>query len=728
MANASVAMNLLKTTPQLGYAAAAAGGALAGAQWSRAVKNKKLAAGVLRAYRHMTVDGHGSDDESEAGVGGDSVDGSAVEKSGAAVNMEFARNLARFVSVCVPGVRSKEAGMVAAIAVLLGARSWLDLWTSSNGGHVVRAIVARNKQSFLKYAVRDIGIMMIPCAVVNNSLRYSLSRLKMMWRRRLSMYFYQKYLSNNVFYKVNNLDSRIKNIDQLLTADVDRFCTSLADLYSNLSKPSIDIFLTSRKLAQSLGPEGPMFMIAYFMLCSALLRTVQPPFGDLAVTEQKLEGALRLRSMRLSLHSEEISFYNGSGAEGRQINQAFDRYRDHAYKMFAARWKIGLFDAVLVKYIATIVGYSVVSIPIFFSDAKFFRLLVPKLLGKASAQVGDSEDGAGGESASDIAGQYTRNSRLLLQLASAIGRLVLAGKEVQRLTGFTNRIAKLRDVLDDMAQSDSVQRRFESSPDLQRDIELARLMKPGKLVIGSEDDGPEANIIRFVGVNLISPDSVPLATNLTFEIHRGCHVLLTGPNGCGKSSLFRLIAGLWPIYAGTLYRPGGRGAIFYVPQKPYCALGTLRDNIIYPLSWREAVEQCGATDARLIELLEQVHLSELLKRKGGLDSICDWKSSLSGGQAQRLAFSRLLFHRPSYAILDECTSQVSLDVEGLLYEHAKACGITLISVSHRPSLWKYHDKKLAFFGDGAGYEFGDIHSGEIPSMMGASSSLSVTPP
>jgi ABC-type uncharacterized transport system fused permease/ATPase subunit len=116
--------------------------------------------------------------------------------------------------------------------------------------------------------------------------------------------------------------------------------------------------------------------------------------------------------------------------------------------------------------------------------------------------------------------------------------------------------------------------------------------------------------------------------------------------------------------------------------------------------------------------LEQVHLSELLKRKGGLDAVCDWKSSLSGGQAQRLAFSRLLFNRPKYAILDECTSQVSLDVEGLLYELAKASGITLISVSHRPSLWKFHDKNLAFDGEG-GFSFSDIGKSDVPSMLGS---------
>lgn len=187
-----------------------------------------------------------------------------------------------------------------------------------------------------------------------------------------------------------------------------------------------------------------------------------------------------------------------------------------------------------------------------------------------------------------------------------------------------------------------------------------------------------------------------------------------------------MTAGIWPLYGGTIYRPAGN--LFFLPQKPYSTIGDLRSNLTYPLTWREAVEQRGITDTALIELLEQVHLSDLLKRTGGLDAVCDWKAALSGGQQQRLAFARLLLHSPVYAVLDECTSQVSLDVESLLYEQAKARGITLISVSHRPSLWKHHDKKLAFDGEG-GYSFSDIDKSEIPDMvLGSPSMTSVNPP
>ena len=67
--------------------------------------------------------------------------------------------------------------------------------------------------------------------------------------------------------------------------------------------------------------------------------------------------------------------------------------------------------------------------------------------------------------------------------------------------------------------------------------------------------------------------------------------------------------------------------------------------------------------------------------------------------------ARLFYHSPVFAVLDECTSAVSVDVEGRLYEVAKKRGITLFTVSHRSSVFKYHDWVLRFDGEG-GYQFG----------------------
>jgi ATP-binding cassette subfamily D (ALD) protein 3 len=97
--------------------------------------------------------------------------------------------------------------------------------------------------------------------------------------------------------------------------------------------------------------------------------------------------------------------------------------------------------------------------------------------------------------------------------------------------------------------------------------------------------------------------------------------------------------------------------------------------------------------------LEHVRLGFLTKREGSLDAINDWTDVLSGGEKQRIAMARLIYHRPKYAILDECTSAVSIDVEGHLYTYMKSIGITLITVSHRDTLWQYHDYMLKFKGD-----------------------------
>lgn len=687
-------------------AAVAAATGLMAHKWNTAVRSQRLSKGFVRNSEQTTNGVRDCEDASS-------------EKYVAKVDMQFAMQLWHFIRICIPRPPSREFGALATVAVLLAARSWLDLWASSNGGHVVKAIVGRDKKAFVKRAVIDIAFMMFPMAFVNNSLRYMISRLKVLMRRRLSLYFNDKYLSSNTFYKVANLDSRIRNVDQLLTVDIDRFCTSVADLYSNISKPAIDIYLFSRRLSHSLGPSGPIAMISYFAVCSVILRTIQPPFGELAANEQRLEGEFRNHHSRLIAHSEEIAFFRGGGREQLFINQAFDNLVAHLKRVFAARWRNGFIDSILVKYVATIVGYLVVSLPVFFSTSAVSRWISPL---KVVSQV-DPET----TSASNIAGLYTRNSRLLLSLAGAIGRIVLAGKEITKMTGYCQRVSRLEYVLNDLASENAIKKRFESSTDLERHLKIAELMKPGKLTIEggvetddnffseSQDTNETRGIIKLEGVNLLSPDCTVLAENVSFEIPQGCHVLVTGPNGAGKSSLFRVLAGLWPLFGGSLHRPP-RSRIFYVPQRPYLAMGTLRDNVTYPMTWGDALLKRGATDESISSLVELVHLGDVVKRLGGLEAVHDWAEVLSGGQKQRLGFARLLFHRPDYAILDEASSAVSIDIEQLLYQAVKDSRITLISVSHRPSLWAFHDKVLALDGSG-GYEFRDILPDDVPNLI-----------
>jgi ATP-binding cassette subfamily D (ALD) protein 3 len=98
-------------------------------------------------------------------------------------------------------------------------------------------------------------------------------------------------------------------------------------------------------------------------------------------------------------------------------------------------------------------------------------------------------------------------------------------------------------------------------------------------------------------------------------------------------------------------------------------------------------------------ILDIAKLGYIVRREGGWDTYNDWNDVLSGGEKQRIAMARLIYHKPTYAILDECTSAVSIDVESFLYQYMKNIGITLITVSHRETVWKFHDYLLKFLGD-----------------------------
>lgn len=184
----------------------------------------------------------------------------------------------------------------------------------------------------------------------------------------------------------------------------------------------------------------------------------------------------------------------------------------------------------------------------------------------------------------------------------------------------------------------------------------------------------------------------------------------------GKSAIARIIAGLWPAYRGLVSRPkaNGEGGIMFLPQRPYLSIGTLRDQVIYPDGEADMRDK-RKTEYDLKVALEEARLGYLPEREGGWDTRKEWKDVLSGGEKQRLAIARLLYHEPEYAFIDEGTSAVSSDVEGLLYETCKEKGISecifypadlasvhqtnislaLITISTRASLKKYHTFNLA---------------------------------
>uniref|UniRef100_A0A8D0DWY6 ATP binding cassette subfamily D member 3 n=1 Tax=Salvator merianae TaxID=96440 RepID=A0A8D0DWY6_SALMN len=576
-----------------------------------------------------------------------------VKKERAVVDRVFFARINQILKVMVPRTFCKETGYLILIAIMLILRTYCDIWMIQNGTLIESAIIGRSRKDFKRYLFNFIAAMPA-ISLVNNFLKYGLNELKLCFRVRLTRYLYEQYLQAYTYYKMGNLDNRIANPDQLLTQDVEKFCNSVVDLYSNLSKPFLDIVLYIFKLTSAIGAQGPASMMAYLIFSGFFLTRLRRPIGKMTITEQKYEGEYRYVNSRLITNSEEIAFYNGNQREKQTIHKAFRKLVEHLHNFILFRFTMGFIDTIVAKYLATVVGYLVVSRP-------FLNLLHPRHQNSTHAEL--LED-------------YYQSGRMLLRMSQALGRIVLAGREMTRLAGFTARITELMQVLKDLNNGKYQRTMLSQEKDAEPDQDMPLIPGTGRVVIAD-------NIIKFDHVPLVTPNGDILIKDLNFEVRSGANVLICGPNGCGKSSLFRVLG-----------------------ERPYMTLGTLRDQVIYPDTVEDQKKK-GISDQVLKEYLDNVQLGQILEREGGWDSVQDWMDVLSGGEKQRMAMARLFYHKPQFAILDECTSAVSVDVEGYIYSHCRKVGITLFTVSHRKSLWKHHDFYLHMDGRG-NYDFKKI--------------------
>ena len=150
---------------------------------------------------------------------------------------------------------------------------------------------------------------------------------------------------------MNNLDNRIANADQLLTQDVEKFCNSITELYSNLSKPVLDVGIYAVKLTKIIGVTGPSLMLAYLLLTSFVLTKLRKPLAQMTVMEQSNEGEFRHMNARLITNSEEVAFYQGHKREEQNIMASFNRLVNHFRNCIMFRFSMGFIDNIVAKCI-----------------------------------------------------------------------------------------------------------------------------------------------------------------------------------------------------------------------------------------------------------------------------------------------------------------------------------------------------------------------------------------
>lgn len=469
---------------------------------------------------------------------------------------------------------------------------------------------------------------------------YLQQMLQIRWRRWLTRQYLGDWFADKAYYRLQLEGNETDNPDQRIADDLNRFTSGSLGLSLGLLNSVVTLFsflgilwALSGPFTLSLGSFGSVAVPAYLVWCAliyAVLGTwltlkLGRPLVALNFAQQRYEADFRFSLVRLRENTEAVALYGGERREMENFIDRFTAVFDNFWAIMRRTRTLGWWTNLYAQF-AVIFPYIVVA-PRYFSKQIQLGVLMQ------TADAFGTVQGA----LSFIVSSYTD--------------IAAWQSVVQRLVGFDERVREL----------------------------AVAARGPQPIAVVRDGAGVVVN-----DLDLALPNGAPLLRHVALAAGPGEAVLVTGPTGSGKSTLLRAIAGIWPYGKGAIRLAAGK--LFFLPQKPYLPLGSLREALIYP---REVAD---IPEARLKEVMEIVGLGAFVAR---LDEADNWAQRLSLGEQQRLSFARVLLAEPDLLFLDEATSALDEPSEARFYRLLRDAKWrpAIVSVGHRGTLAQFHDRR-----------------------------------